>query len=136
MYRETRKPVYLERAVKLADYLIGHPNMPADKIPYWDYGAAGIPLVPRDASAGAIMASALLELSGFAPAEKAAIYRRTAFDQLRALASSRYLADPGTNGNFLLKHCVGHLPGDSEVDVPLVYADYYFLEALLRAREG
>ena len=136
MYRETRKPAYLERAVKLADYLIGHPNMPADKIPYWDYGAAGIPFVPRDASAGAIMASALLELSGFAPAEKAAIYRRTALTQLQALSSSLYFADPDTNGNFLLKHCVGHLPGDSEVDVPLVYADYYFLEALLRAKEG
>lgn len=132
MYRETRKPEYLARAVKSADFLVGHRNLPADKVPYWDYEAAEIPHAPRDASAAAIMACALLELSTFVEAPKAALYRDTAIQQLTSLASPAYLAPVGENGNFLLRHCVGHLPGNSEIDVPLNYADYYFLEGLLR----
>lgn|GEM_PF-267097 len=132
MYRETRKPEYLARAVRTADFLIGHRNLPADKIPYWDYEAAEIPYAPRDASAAAIMASALLELATFADAPHAARFRDTAVRQLLTLCSPEYLAAPGENGHFLLRHSVGNLPGNSEIDVPLVYADYYFLEALLR----
>jgi hypothetical protein len=132
MYRETRKPEYLARAVKSADFLINHRNLPADKIPYWDYEAAEIPFAPRDASAAAIMASALLELSTFVEASKAALYRDTAVRQLLTLSSPAYRASVGENGNFLLKHGVGHLPGNSEIDVPLNYGDYYYLEGLLR----
>lgn len=135
MYRETKDPAYLTRALHTADFLIGHPNLPADKIPYWDYEAANIPHAPRDASAGAIMASALLELSTFAPSEKAKVYRDIAVKQISSLASPVYLAQQGENGNFLLRHCVGHLPGNSEIDIPLNYADYYFLEALLRLQK-
>ncbi len=134
MYRETRKPEYLARAVKSADFLVSHPNLPADKIPYWDYAAAELPYAPRDASAAAIMSSALLELSTFAEAPKAALYRDTAVRQLLALSSPAYRAPVGENGNFILRHSVGNLPGASEIDVPLNYADYYFLEGLLRFR--
>jgi hypothetical protein len=132
MYRETKKPEYLARAVKTAEFLINHPHLPADKIPYWDYEAAEIPYAPRDASAAAVMASALLELSGFVDAPQAARYRETAVHQLLSLCSPAYRAERGENGHFLLKHSVGNLPGVSEIDVPLNYADYYFLEALLR----
>ena len=132
MYRETKKPEYLARAIKSADFLINHRNLPADKIPYWDYAAADIPYAPRDTSAAAIMASALLELSTFVDAPKAARYRDTAIQQLLALSTPTYRASVGENGNFILKHGVGHLPGNSEIDVPLNYGDYYYLEGLLR----
>lgn len=132
MHRETKKPEYRARAIRLADFLCGHPNLPADKIPYWDYSAAEIPHAPRDSSAAAIMASALLELATFAEPAKAARYRDTAVRQLLALSSPAYRAPVGENGNFILMHGVGHLPGNSEIDVPLNYGDYYFLEGLLR----
>ena len=109
--------------------------MPEDKIPYWDFNAPGIPNALRDASAGAIMASALIELSGYVDATLAKTYLDVAEKQLRTLASPEYLAKPGENGNFILKHSVGSLPGKSEVDVPLTYADYYFVEALMRYRD-
>ena len=103
------------------------------QIPYWDFAAPGIPDALRDASAGAIMASAFAELSE-RTADKALSRqaRKMALTQVRTLASDTYLAREGTNGGFLLKHSVGNMNGPSEVDVPLTYADYYFLEALLR----
>ena len=129
MYRETGDKAYLDFAQKLADYAINHPNMPGDGIPFWDYGAPG---EERDSSAGSIMASALLELSGFVYGEKGAQYRAFAVKQLCSLASPAYLSDGEEIGHFLLKHGVGHKPNYSEVDTPLNYGDYYFLEALLR----
>jgi unsaturated chondroitin disaccharide hydrolase len=135
MYRETGLQRYLDQARYIADFLISHPNMPEDKIPYWDFDAPGIPDTNRDASAGAIMASALIELSGFAGPEKRDLYLDIAERQIRSLASPAYMAKPGGNGNFILMHSVGSLPGNSEVDVPLTYADYYFIEALLRYRK-
>jgi hypothetical protein len=135
MYRETGLQRYLDQAEHIADYLITHPNLPEDKIPYWDYDAPGIPDAKRDASAGAIMASALIELSGFAGEAKRARYLEIAEKQIKALASPAYMAKEGENGNFILMHSVGSLPGKSEVDVPLSYADYYFIEALMRYRK-
>ena len=129
MYRETKRPDYLAFARKLADFAIGNPNMPADGVPYWDYGAPG---EERDTSAAAIMASALMELSTFVPGEDGARYRAFAVRQLSSLCSDAYFAKQGENGDWLLKHGVGHKPVGSEVDVPLDYGDYYFLEALLR----
>ena len=134
MYRETKDPRYLAHAQKIAAFIMHHPRLPADKVPYWDFDAPGIPDVPRDASAAAIMSSALLELRHYVAAPAAAEYTAFAEAQLRSLASPAYLAAPGTNGGFLLKHSTGHKPNNSEVDVPINYADYYFLEALLRAR--
>ena len=132
MYRETKDPAYLDFAVKVSDFAIAHPNMPADRIPFWDYGAPG---EERDTSAAAIMASGLLELSTFVPGEKGAKYREFAVSQLISLCSDAYFAKPGENGNWILMHGVGHKPGRSEIDTPLDYGDYYFLEALLRFRD-
>ena len=132
MYRETGDTKYLEHAKNIASFLLNHPNLPADKIPYWDFNAPGIPDAKRDASAGAIIASALIELSGYVDAALAKTYLNVAETQIRTLSSPEYFAEKGTNGNFILKHCVGHLPNNSEVDVPLTYADYYYIEALMR----
>ena len=137
MHRETGRADFLAFAEKLADYAIDHPNMPADGIPYWDYGAPG---EERDSSAGSIMASGLLELSRFAGAEKAAKYRAFAVKQLLSLASPAYFSEGDEIGHWLLKHGVGNKAGfivrghGGEVDSPLDYGDYYFLEALLRFR--
>jgi hypothetical protein len=131
-YRETREERYLVQAMQIAHFLLSHPNMPDDYIPYWDFHAPGIPHALRDASAGAIICSALIELSGYADPTFAATCRTVAEKQLRTLASPAYTAPVGENGNFILMHSVGHLPGDSEVDVPLTYADYYYVEALMR----
>ncbi len=132
MYRETKMQRYLDQAVAIANLMIDHQNMPEDGIPYWDYLAPGIPGALTDASAGAIMASALIELSTLTSGDLSGKYLSFAEKQLTTLSSPEYLADPGTNGFFILKRSVGHLPGKSEVDVPLTYADYYFTEALLR----
>jgi len=134
MYRETKDPVYLEQAKHIAAFLMNNPNLPEDKIPYWDFNAPDIPNAKRDASAGAIMASALIELSGYVNEDLAKSYLEIAETQLRTLSSPEYFAEKGTNGNFILKHSVGHMPGKSEIDVPLTYADYYYIEALLRYR--
>ena len=135
MYRETKDAKYLEQAKKIAAFLLHHPNMPEDKIPYWDFNTPDIPNALRDASAGAILASGLIELSGYVDAALAKEYLDVAETQLRTLSSPEYFAESGTNGNFILKHSVGHLTGNSEVDVPLTYADYYYVEALLRFKD-
>ncbi|MFW5889774.1 MAG: glycoside hydrolase family 88 protein [Marinilabiliaceae bacterium] len=135
MFRETGKDRYLEQAREIAGFMIHHPNMPEDGIPYWDYDAPEIPDEPRDASAAAIMASALIELSDYVNDQERDQFLSVAKKQLRTLASPGYLAEPGANANFVLKHSVGALPFDSEVDVPLTYADYYFVEALLRYKK-
>jgi hypothetical protein len=132
MYRETKKPEYLQQAQKIAAFLMQHPRMPADKVPYWDFDDAAIPDAPRDSSAAAIMSSALIELARYVDPALARRYTDFAELQLRSLSSPAYLAAPGENGGFLLKHATGHKPAGSEVDVPLSYGDYYFLEALLR----
>jgi uncharacterized protein YyaL (SSP411 family) len=129
MYRETGKKEYLQFAQKLSDYALYHRSMPSDGIPYWDYGAPG---EERDTSAAAVMASGLLELSKYVSSDKGREYRAFAVKQLLSLASNEYFAAQGENGGFILKHGVGHKPGKSEIDVPLNYGDYYFLEALLR----
>ena len=135
MYRETQQQHYLAHAKKVANYILTHPRMPEDGIPYWDYDAPDIPDTYRDASAGAIMASAFIELSTMIQGELSRKCLMMAETQLKTLTSPKYLAEPGTNGNFILKHSVGSLMEHSEVDVPLTYADYYYVEALLRYRK-
>lgn len=135
MYRETQQKHYLAHAKKVANYILTHPRMPEDGIPYWDYDAPDIPDTYRDASAGAIMASAFIELSTMIQGELSRKCLMMAETQLKTLTSPKYLAEPGTNGNFILKHSVGSLMEHSEVDVPLTYADYYYVEALLRYRK-
>lgn len=130
MYRETKNPLYLEQARKIAKFIFTHPNLPKDKIPYWDFNAPKIPNEPRDASAGAIYASALIELSGYVKEKND--YFKTAETILKSLSSDKYLASKGENGLFILKHSTGNWPSKSEIDVPLSYADYYYLEAIIR----
>lgn len=131
MYRETKNKIYLTQAQRIAAFYLNHPNLPADKIPYWDFNAPNIPNEERDASAGAIAASALFELSTYG-GPLAKTYYQAAVQMLQSLSGPPYKAKVGENNNFILKHSVGHKPAKSEVDVPLVYADYYYLEALLR----
>jgi uncharacterized protein YyaL (SSP411 family) len=132
MYRETKDVKYLDQANKIASFLLSHPNMPADKIPYWDYNAPGIPAALRDASAASIMASALIELSGYTDRKKSKQYLQAAKTMLISLSNYTYKAAPGTNGGFIIQHGVGHMPAKTEIDVPLTYGDYYFIEAMQR----
>jgi hypothetical protein len=135
MYRFTKNPAYLSQAKKIAHFILSNPNLPSDKIPYWDFDAPGIPNVPRDASSGAIMASALLELGQFTSGAEKKEYIQTAETILQSLSSPAYRAKLGENGGFILMHSVGSLPHKSEVDAPLTYADYYFIEALTRYKD-
>ncbi|GAB3646049.1 glycoside hydrolase family 88 protein [Echinicola sediminis] len=132
MYRETKDQKYLDKAVAIAEFILNHPNLPADKVPYWDFDAPNIPDELRDSSAGAIIASALLELMEYVDAEKAQKYHQNAKAMIATLTTPEYIAEKGTNGGFLLQHGVGHIPENSEIDVPLTYGDYYLVEAMLR----
>nr|WP_294944122.1 glycoside hydrolase family 88 protein [uncultured Mucilaginibacter sp.] len=132
MYRETRDEKYLEQANNIAKFLLNNPNLPADKIPYWDFNAPNIPNALRDASAGAIMASALLELCRYSDKASGQNYFKTAETIINTLSLPAYRSKPETNGGFILQHSVGHFPAGTEIDVPLTYADYYFVEAMKR----
>ncbi|MCF3111922.1 glycoside hydrolase family 88 protein [Niabella sp. CC-SYL272] len=131
-YRETRNPQYLEQARHIAQFLLAHPRLPADKIPYWDFDAPRIPNAPRDVSAGAVICSALLELATYTSGKESRGYLRAAEKMLQSLCSPAYRAAIGENGGFLLKHGVGNYPKNADIDVPLIYADYYYTEALQR----
>lgn len=128
-YRATGDERYLQMAEKICHFLFTHKNMPSDLVPYWDFLALNIPNEPRDASAAAIIASALYELSYYKPE-----YKEKADGILKSLSGPAYRAVVGTNSNFILMHSVGSLPFLSEVDAPVNYADYYFLEALVRKK--
>lgn len=130
IYRFCKEQDILDHAIAIAEYLL--PRLPEDGIPFWDYDSAEIPNDVRDASAAAIMASGLIELSQFVDAEQSKRYLAASEKMLRTLASEEYLCAEGEDYGFLLKHSTGNKNTDSEVDVPLTYADYYFLEALIR----
>lgn len=145
-YRETGDSKYLDVAQKMADFFLHNPSLPEDKIPLWDFNAGQegyvkewkfdetkLGYIPRDASAAAIAASALFELYQYTRIPE---YYESAVAIIHSLASDRYRATPGTNAGFLLMHSTGSLPHGKEIDVPLVYADYYFLEALLRYQKS
>jgi len=131
-YRETGKTEYLNHAENVAQFILKHPNLPKDLVPYWDFNAPDIPNAPRDASAAALMASAFYELSTLVPA-KARFYQKTA-DKILTNLIKKYRTVPNTQAGFLLHSSTGHLPGKHEINVPIVYADYYYLEALLRKK--
>ena len=135
MYRSTKDVRFLNFANNIAKFITTHPSLPADNIPFWDYNTPEIPATYRDASAAAITASALLELSKYVDEKKKQSYIAFSEKVIRSLATKTYTAPIGENGGFILKHSTGHLPGNSEVDVPLTYADYYFIEAMMRYRE-
>lgn len=129
-YRETKDETYLTHAQNIADFIFSHPNLPEDLIPYWDYNAPEIPNEPRDVSAATVTASALYELSLYG-GEKADEYKKWA-DTIIENLTNNYRATLHSDAGFLLLHSTGAKSLNSEIDVPLVYADYYFLEALLR----
>lgn len=131
MFRETGREEFLTQAEAVARMLLD--RLPEDGIPYWDFDDPSVPDCLRDASAGAVMCSAFIELSTLTSDNYLKdMCLSVAETQIRTLASPEYLAAPGENGNFLLAHSVGNLPSDTEVDVPLTYADYYYIEALNR----
>ncbi len=132
MYRETKDEKYLQQANAIAKYILNHPNMPKDMIPYWDFNAPNIPNALRDSSAAAIIASALIELKDYVDGEMKQEYEQKAEIILKNLLTPEYIAEVGTNGGFVLKHGVGNMPNNSEVDVPLTYGDYYLIEAMMR----
>jgi hypothetical protein len=134
-YRATKDVRYLQQAQHIAAFILSHPNLPADKIPYWDFNAPGIPNALRDASAAAIMASAFIELSQYTKGKEAREYMQVAETMIGNLSTPNYKAAPGTNGGFILQHGVGHMPNGTEIDVPLTYGDYYFMEACKRYKE-
>ncbi|HCN52914.1 MAG TPA: glucuronyl hydrolase [Prevotella sp.] len=130
-YRFTRFKRYLNQAIKTFHMMKNKTTMPDDLIPYWDMDAPKIPNEPRDVSSAAVIASALYELSTIDIAN-ANEYKNYADRIMNSLSSDKYRAQLGANGNFLLMHSVGSIPHGAEVDKPLNYADYYYLEALTR----
>jgi unsaturated chondroitin disaccharide hydrolase len=135
MYRATKNITYLNHAKKIAQFYLNHPNLPKDKVPYWDFDAGQQPIAKRDASAAAITASALMELAQYTTGTEKEKYLNDAVTMIQSLSNDTYRAKQGENGGFLIKHCVGALTLNSEIDVPLIYADYYFLEAQKRYKD-
>ncbi|MCS3556189.1 MULTISPECIES: glycoside hydrolase family 88 protein [unclassified Sphingobacterium] len=140
MFRETRDKKYLQQARNIAQFYLNHPNLPQDLIPYWDMDQNKLNSSSkyyaqkdfRDVSTAAIMASALLELAQYTGSEESQFYLSKAEQMLRSLSSKPYKADFKEAGGYILKHSVGSIPHKTEVDVPLTYADYYYVEALIR----
>lgn len=130
VYRETRDPKYLDFVQKVTDVYLE--RLPEDKIPYWDFDAPDIPNAPRDASAAAVVASALLELSTYLPNGTGKRYKDEAVGMLASLSSDSYQS--GKSKPSFLLHSVGHWPNHSEIDASIIYADYYYIEALLRLK--
>ncbi len=128
-YRFTHDKKYLDLSEHVADFLFNSPTMPEDLVPYWDFNAPGIPDEPRDASSAAVIASGLYEMSYHTGNNE---YKEKADKIIESLSTPAYRAAQGTNGGFILMHSVGSIPHGSSIDVPLNYADYYFLEALIR----
>lgn len=129
-YRFTNDRRFLATAERAAEYFIGH--LPADHIPYWDFKAPSIPNEPRDASSAAIAANGLLELSTYTKSKDAQRrYRENAEAMIRALCQFPYSTE-GSASRGLTLHSVTSKPANAEVDVTLIYADYYLLEALLK----
>jgi hypothetical protein len=133
-YRESGDVAFLNQAVAMADFIVNHPDVPADHVLYFDFDVLGFEGVTphRDASATAIATSALLELHRYVAEPRRSRYRGFALAALSSLSSVDYAAATGMNHHFLLMHGVGSYPAGSEIDVALSYADYYYLEALLR----
>ncbi len=128
MYRETGNEDFLAQAKKIAGFLLSQPRIKKGEIPYWDLNAPSIPDEPFDASAAAIMASAFFDLGHLV--DEGQDFLDVSDKLFQSLSMSDFLAPVGENKGFLLKHSTGHKPNNSEIDVPIVYADYYYLEVL------
>ncbi|MFY0715274.1 glycoside hydrolase family 88 protein [Seonamhaeicola sp. NFXS20] len=135
IYRETKEVEFLNQAEHVANYIMNIANWPKDYVPVWDFDLKDDANEPRDASAAAVIASALYELSTFTKSNNKP-YLDMADKIMNSLSSNKYFSTVGTNKGFLLKHSTGSKPKEDEVDVPLIYADYYYLEALLRKQKS
>jgi len=130
-YRYTKDPAYLKQAEATAKFFMNDKNLPEDAIPYWDFRDPAIPNSARDVSAATVMASALYELYGYT---KNKSYLAFADKIIASLHSDKYILDPKINAPFIFDHSTGNWPKHDEIDEPIIYADYYFLEALLRKK--
>jgi rhamnogalacturonyl hydrolase YesR len=130
-YRYTKDLAYLKQAEASANFFMNHKNLPEDGIPYWDFNDTSIPNAPRDASAAAVMASALIELYKYTKNEA---YLNYSNKVIHTLSSNKYLLNDAVNGPFVLDHSTGNWPKNDEIDEPIIYADYYFLEAIIRKK--
>jgi unsaturated chondroitin disaccharide hydrolase len=131
-YRETKDPKYLLQAENVEKFIFNNKNMPKDLVPYWDFDAPEIPIEPKDVSAAAVIASALYELSTYSKNGKEYIAKA---DKIMNSICKKYTSKLGTNKGFILDHSTGSKPHKKEIDVPLSYADYYYLEALIRSKK-
>jgi hypothetical protein len=131
-FRETKDRVYLDQSIRIASYILSHPNFPADCIPYWDYLSPDIPNTVRDATAAAILASALIDLSSYSEIKHPEQYVIVAEKIIYNLVVQGYIANQNEKENFVLDQGVGSFPGNTEVGVPIIYGDYYLLEALIK----
>lgn len=131
-YRFTQDEAFLTKAREIYEYIFAHPNLPEDLIPYWDYDMPAGQNPPRDVSAAAVTSSALYELTGY-------ISDQTILDRanliLNELGSDKYLAKANADHFFILDHSTGNMPKSDEIDVPIIYADYYYMEALIRQKQ-
>jgi unsaturated chondroitin disaccharide hydrolase len=131
-YRFTKDKRYLGQAEHIASFILKHPHFPRDGVIYWDFDAPNIPNEGRDVSGTAVIASALYELSTYS--KKGKEYRKAA-DKIVKSLTKFYRSPVGENKGFILLHSMRAKPSDDEADVPLTYADYYYLEALLRMKK-
>ncbi|MFH4967442.1 glycoside hydrolase family 88 protein [Gaetbulibacter sp. M240] len=128
-YRYTKDEIYLKQAEKIAQFIFSNNNLPNDLIPYWDFDAPNVPNEPRDVSAATVIASALYELSKYSENKEVFVtYANTILKNI----SRNYKTKIGDSYGFILLNSTGFKPFDSEVEVPIIYADYYYLEALMR----
>lgn len=132
VYRYTKDKKYLDRAAATADYFIHHKNLPEDGIPYWDFSHPDIPNISRDVSAGAIVASALVELYKYTKNDTYLNYSKKVINSLK---TEHYILPKDLEVPFILDHSFGDWSKRHEMDEPIVYGDYYFLQTLLRLKE-
>ena len=129
VYRYTKDPKYLNRAKATTAFFLNHENLPDDAIPFWDFEDPSIPNAPRDVSAATIVASALIELYTFTKDKKYLDYSKKVIANLK---TAEYVLAADIDVPFILNHSTGNRPENDGIDEPIVYADYYFLETLLR----
>ncbi|WP_074537433.1 glycoside hydrolase family 88 protein [Cellulophaga baltica] len=131
-YRETGRKDFLETSIKLADHFLE--RLPEDGIPFWDFDDPKIPNAPKDASAAAIAACGMFEIANLV--EDVTLknkFNTAATKFVEILSSDAYYS--GDKNQALLLHSTGHLPNNSEIDMPIIYADYYYMEALMRLKK-
>ncbi|WP_343592667.1 glycoside hydrolase family 88 protein, partial [Flavobacterium sp.] len=131
-YRYTKDEAYKKQAEATALFFMTNKNLPEDGIPYWDLKDPSIPNSPRDVSAAMVMASALYELYDYTKKEN---YLAFADKLMTSVQTDKYILDTEIKAPFLFDHSTGNWPKHDEIDEPIIYADYYFLEALLRQRD-